>query len=579
MTRSAADVGRGLAPARPARPIAAGERIHVVGAAGAGASAAAILAARAGAAVTACDRATDSPYVAAVEAAGVRVTEGHDAAHVAAPVDGGTGPADPGAAGRLGAVDRATMVALVDRLAVTKALTAIDPDHPELRAAHELGIPVEPWQQVVADAAVTRGARLVGVAGTHGKSTTTGWLVELLWRAGRDPSAFVGALLPTDVSGPPASTARWGTGPEFVVEADEYAGNFDPYRPALGVLLNAEWDHPDVFADEAAVRKAFEGWVRAMEAPGADPTLVVNCGDRGADMVAARLVDWPGRLVAVRLLDDEAGADDPGTGRHDRSAASRVSTAARLAAAADQLRSARSTAHGPAWAVVGRIAAADPQGTTLEIGGLRGLGAWQERSRPGGSVVSARIALPGRHNAQNALCVAAAAATLGVAVPAILDGLGAFRGVGRRLELRGEPRGVAVLDDYAHHPTAIAATLAAVRQRYPGRRLWAVYEPLTYHRTAALLDRFAEVLASGADEVAIADIWAGRDPDTTVASAEGLAAAVRARGLSRAAAPGTVEQTADWLADRVRPGDVVLVMGGGHSYRIAARLVASLERT
>ena len=583
MTRSAADVGRGLAPARPARPIAAGERIHVVGAAGAGASAAAILAARAGAAVTACDRSADSPYVAAVEVAGVRVVEGHAARHVATPVDpGATGPSsptsvDPGATGPSwpANVDRAAMVARVDRLAVTKALTAIDPDHPELRAARDLGIPVEPWQQVVADAAATRGARLVGVAGTHGKSTSTGWLVELLWRAGRDPSAFVGALLPADVSGPPASTARWGAGPEFVVEADEYAGNFDPYRPALAVLLNAEWDHPDVFPDEAAVRDAFERWIRGMEAPGAVPTLVANCGDRGADRVAARLADWPGRLVAVALLEegtDLAGAADRPGARGDR-----TDGAADLVTAADRLRSARRTALGPARAVVARIVAADPDGTTLEIVGLEELGAWEETARPGASV-GARIALPGRHNAQDALCVAAAAAALGVPVPAVLEGLGAFRGVGRRLELKGEPRGVAVLDDYAHHPTAIAATLAAVRQRYPARRLWAVYEPLTYHRTAALLDRFAEVLASGADEVAIADIWAGRDPDTTVASAEGLAAAVRARGLPGAAAPGTVEQTADWLAERVRPGDVVLVMGGGHSYRIAARLVESLGR-
>jgi UDP-N-acetylmuramate--alanine ligase len=191
----------------------------------------------------------------------------------------------------------------------------------------------------------------------------------------------------------------------------------------------------------------------------------------------------------------------------------------------------------------------------------------------------ARLALPGRHVAQNALCVAAAALLLGVPAADVVRGLEAFRGVGRRLELKGEPHGVVVLDDYAHHPTAIAATLAAVRQAYPGRRVWAVYEPLTYHRTAALLDRFAGVLASGADEVVIADIWAGRDPDTTIVSAEGLASAIRERGLPGAAAPGDVVATADYLAARVVPGDVVLVMGGGHSYRIAERLVELLTST
>jgi UDP-N-acetylmuramate--alanine ligase len=133
-----------------------------------------------------------------------------------------------------------------------------------------------------------------------------------------------------------------------------------------------------------------------------------------------------------------------------------------------------------------------------------------------------------------------------------------------------------VYDDYGHHPTAIRATLAAVRQREPGRRTWAVYEPLTYHRTAALLDDFARVLAE-ADGVVIADIWAGRDPDTTIASAGGLASAVAAANPRiPVAAPGSVEDTAAWLAREVRSGDAVLVMGGGRSYRIAELLVEAL---
>jgi UDP-N-acetylmuramate--alanine ligase len=133
-----------------------------------------------------------------------------------------------------------------------------------------------------------------------------------------------------------------------------------------------------------------------------------------------------------------------------------------------------------------------------------------------------------------------------------------------------------VYDDYGHHPTAIRATLGALRQREPGRRIWAVYEPLTYHRTAALFDDFAEVLAE-ADGVAIAEIWAGRDADMTVASAVGLAEAVATRNPRiPVAAPGTVEATAAWLAGEVRPGDAVLVMGGGRSYRIAELLIEAL---
>ena len=169
-----------------------------------------------------------------------------------------------------------------------------------------------------------------------------------------------------------------------------------------------------------------------------------------------------------------------------------------------------------------------------------------------------------------------AALALGVTPEALVAGLGSFQGVGRRLERKGEGRGVVVYDDYGHHPTAIRETLAAIRQLEPGRRIWAVYEPLTYHRTAAMIDEFAEVLAT-ADAVAIADIWAGRDPDQTITSAAALAAATALRrpGLT-AVAPGSVEATAAWMAGEVRAGDAVLVMGGGRSYRIAELLVAAL---
>ncbi|HXR26759.1 MAG TPA: cyanophycin synthetase, partial [Candidatus Baltobacteraceae bacterium] len=180
--------------------------------------------------------------------------------------------------------------------------------------------------------------------------------------------------------------------------------------------------------------------------------------------------------------------------------------------------------------------------------------------------------------ADDALAVATASTAAGLTPDEIVSGLASFRGVGRRLELKGEPRGIAVLDDYGHHPTAIRGTLAAVRQRYPGRRVWAVYEPLTFHRTAAMLDTFAEVLAT-ADRAVIADIWANRDPDRTITSAQALADAISARATGwEATAPGSPEATADHLASRVEPGDVVLVMGGGRSYVIAERLTELLGR-
>ena len=160
-----------------------------------------------------------------------------------------------------------------------------------------------------------------------------------------------------------------------------------------------------------------------------------------------------------------------------------------------------------------------------------------------------------------------------------MAGLGVVRAASAAASsARARSRGVVVFDDYGHHPTAIRETLAAVRQRAPGRRVWAVYEPLTFHRTAALLDDFADGPRRRPTRVAIADIWAGRDPDTTIASAAGLAEAVaapqpgdprrRARARSRRRPPG-------WPA-RSAAGDAVLVMGGGRSYRIGELLLEAL---
>ncbi len=515
--RAAAEIGAGLEPARAPRALRLGERVHVVGAGGAAGAAAALHAHAAGASVSGCDAGGPSPYTPPLVDAGIPLAWRHDPAHV-----------------------RDARGPLVDRLAVTKALTAVAPDHPELTAARAARVPATSLQQLIADAAATRGQRLIGLAGTHGKSTTTGWVVHLLAEAGLDPSAFVGALLPARLAGGSRpSTVRLGRGAHFVVEADEYAGNFDPYRPAIAGLTNVDWDHPDVFADRAEVAAAFTAWIRQLDGGGERPVLVANAGDAGVREVLDALAGWPGRLVLVGVVGD---GEDP-------------------VAWAATLRDARATAAGPAATLVARHGPAGER--SLEIVGLG------DRAR------SARVALPGRHNTENAIVAAGVALAAGATPDAIVAALGTYAGVERRLELKGEVGGVVVLDDYGHHPTAIAATFAAVRERYPGRRLWAVYEPLTYHRTAALLGTFAAVLED-ADRVVVARIHAGRDPDTTIVSAEALAAAVAERGRTPAWAPGTVEETADWLVDRVEPGDVVLVMGGGRSYVIAERLVRLL---
>ena len=280
VTRSLAELGAGLSPARASRPIAPGERIHVLGIAGAGASAAALHAAAAGAIVTGCDSGGPSPYTAALEALGIPIAWSHHTSHVT------DGPRP-------------------DRLAVTKALTAISPDHPELRAAAARGIPAEPWQQVIADAA--HGRTLVAVAGTHGKSTTAGWLTWVLAETGADPSAFVGALLPASLSGGIPATARLGRGASFVVEADEYAGNFDPYRPDV-VALTASSGTTRTSSPTAPPSSTHsrDGWTR----PGCD-------GGREPPGSGGRRASRPAPGVAVAILGAElaqrprAGADHP----------------------------------------------------------------------------------------------------------------------------------------------------------------------------------------------------------------------------------------------------------------------------
>ena len=512
MTRSAQEIAAGLAPSRPGRPIEPGTRIHVLGVGGAATAGAALHAHAAGAIVTACDLGGPDPVTAAVLAAGIPIDWRHDAGHI---------------------ID-STGVAVVDRLAVTKAVTSVQPDHPELLAARMLGIEPESVQQLIADAAATGGRRLIAVTGTHGKSTTSGWLLHLLVGAGRDPSGFVGAVLPSSVAGPVRGVARFGAGEDFVVEADEYAGNFDPYRPAVTILISAEWDHPDVFSDAAGVETAFADWIRRAaetdDRPGREPILVANVGDAGVRGVLDRLDGWPGRVVRVRLLDDEE-----------------------------------------AWPtdldLAARALAEDGDGSTLELRG---------GDVVGGVAGAVDLGLVGRHMAIDGLLAAAGALVVGAEPAAVLGGLASFRGVERRFELKGEVDGVTVLDDYAHHPTAMQATFAAARRRYPGRRLWAVYEPLTYHRTAAMLEPFAEILAM-ADRAAIIDIWAVRDPDTTITSAAALAEAVSRRALEPAQAIGDPEAAAAWLADHVEPGDVVLIMGGGRSYVAAERLVERLR--
>jgi UDP-N-acetylmuramate--alanine ligase len=313
------------------------------------------------------------------------------------------------------------------------------------------------------------------------------------------------------------ASVRSGGGAPFVVEADEFGDNFLNYHPSAAIVTNVEMDHPDYFADAVAVMDSFERFVRGMED---DPAvggrlLVIAADDPGAAELAARLDDWGGRVVRYG-----AGGEVEATGVE-----------------------------------------LDRAGTSFFLFDRR----W-------------RMSLAGAHNVANATAALVVARELGAGLDQLAEGLQTFAGAGRRMQLIADTPQVTIYDDYGHHPTEVRAALAAARQKVgPDRRLWAVFEPHMYSRTALLMDAFSTAFTD-ASEVVIADIFASRDTPEAMAStsAEDLADAIeRASGIP-AMATGDVDTTTVYVAEHLGDGDAVLVMGAGKSYRIAQGLASRL---
>jgi UDP-N-acetylmuramate--alanine ligase len=313
------------------------------------------------------------------------------------------------------------------------------------------------------------------------------------------------------------ATVRPGAGAPFVVEADEFGDNFLNYHPAGAIVTNVEMDHPDYFADREAVLASMERFVRGMSAAPAlgGRLLLTTAADQGARDLLARLDGWDGRVITYGPGGDMVAAD--------------------VAFASGETRF-RLFEH------------------------------------------AFEMKLAGEHNVLNATAALTLARELGAPPDALAEGLRTFAGAGRRLELIADTAGVLVYDDYGHHPTEIRATLAAMRQKVGERRLWAVFEPHMYSRTALLFDEFAGAFRA-ADEVVICDIFASRDTDEALrsTSAAALADAVERVSAVPAIAVGDAVATAAYVADHLASGDAVLVMGAGKSYRIAQDLRAALE--
>lgn len=377
--------------------------------------------------------------------------------------------------------------------------SAIPPEHPALVAARRAGVPVLKRSEMLG--ALVNDRRLAAVAGTHGKTTVTTMLGLALEAAGRDPLVLVGGHVPEW-----GGNARIGSGPEAVVEADEYDRSFLQLDPTLAIVTSVEPEHLECYADERDLRASFESFAkRAVEREG----VLVCSDDEGARALAAGL------------------PSSTGYGFGD-SADYRLQV---IASAADGQRC--------------RL-----RGPELSL--------------------SFDLGAPGAHNAQNAAAALLAANRLGVDERDLSGCLGHFRGVERRLQKLASRGGVIVVDDYAHHPTEVRASVAAARSAWPAARIVAVFQPHLYSRTAAMADEFGRELAA-ADQVLVLPVYAAReDPIPGVDSS-----------LVIKDAPGHVRAAdADEVTALVRtagPDTVFLFMGAGDITDTAHRAARELE--
>ena len=455
-------------------PQSSSTSIHFVGIAGAGMSALAELFIRRGIPVSGCDTATAG--AADLERLGVHVLHGHDPSHVES----------------------------ASEVIVT---SAVKRDHPELERARALGIPVTRRAEALGRAVAV--GRLVAVAGTHGKTTTTVMTTQALNAAGLNPTGIVGGRVG-------AWNGNLSEGGEdlFVVEADEYDRSFLALAPTVAVVTNMEADHLDIYPggiDE--IREAFAQFVRSARA------IVLCADDRGATSIPT-----PSSAEVIRYGID---SDD-----------------ARLVA------------------------------TGIESVGT---GSRFDCYYDGKKMGDIELAVPGMHNVRNALAALGAGLALGITLPSMREGLASFGGVERRFQRIGEARNIVVIDDYAHHPTEIQATLQAARAAFPGKRIVAAFQPHLYSRTRDFYPEFASALGQ-ADAVFLADLYPAREQPVEGVSSGLIADKMREAGK----APvweGPRDKAAEAIAERARENDVVITIGAGDITRTGPELLDLLART
>ena len=384
---------------------------------------------------------------------------------------------------------------------------AIHPDNPEFKAAVASGIPMATRAELLGSM-MKQYRHAINIAGTHGKTTTTSMVSEILMAAGKDPTLSIGGIL--DSIG---SNVRIGKSDIFVAEACEYTNSFLSFFPTTSIILNVRPDHLDFFKNLDNIRASFREFARRLPPDG---NLIINTG----------IENWTYFTEGLPCHVCTFGSDP---------------------AVSDY--SARDITFGHDGCC----------SYTLLYKGEPGM----------------RITLrvPGSHNVLNSLAAIAAVRQLGVTDAQIQEGLSRFTGAERRFQHKGVYHGAHVIDDYAHHPDEIKATLDTAAH-VPHREIWLVFQPHLYSRTKLLMDQFAEALAGGADHVVLAKIYAARETDDLGISSQTLADAINARG-GDARYIDTFEGIEKFLSELPLDNDLLITMGAGNVYQIGDALLSA----
>ncbi len=383
---------------------------------------------------------------------------------------------------------------------------AIHPDNPEFRAAVEKGIPMLTRAELLGEL-MNNYTEAVNISGTHGKTTTTSMITNILIEAEKDPTVSVGGKLDS-IGG----NVRIGSSDLFVAEACEYTNSFLSFHPTIAVILNVEADHLDFFSGIDDIRRSFRKFAELL--PQDQKGLLILNGD-----IADR--EYFTRGLGCSIVTYGSG-DDCNYTAHDITYNEKACASYTLVIRGREVR---------------RIV----------------------------------LGVPGEHNVYNSLAAIAVADRLGISLDVTADALSKYTGVKRRFEYKGTRNGFTILDDYAHHPQEIEATLRAALM-YPHKKIHVIFQPHTYTRTKALLNEFAEALGT-ADEVILADIYAAREKNTIGISSADIGDLINAAGGNAVYLP-TFEEIKSYVLEKVQEGDLLITMGAGNVVDIADQLIS-----